>query len=210
MCCSLSGAPRSSADCIVSSLSVPPSARVALSSEQVLYHVQPLSPSTLTSDTIIVTDYTEVELSSQEEPEEKLEELLEDETPAVDPALFTDTPAQADTSHDAATTATTPHNDTSAATNQPDDSLQVDESDQLNATDETDRSDACPEAGSDITSPQDVQVSISDVTQKPPARRGRGRPRKSTESTEKQIVVKTPRRRERAASVKPDNSAEER
>lgn len=200
----LSGAPRSSADCIVSSLSVPPSARVALSSEQVLYHVQPLSPSALTSDTIIVTDYTEVELSSQEEPEEKLEELLEDEPPAADPALFTDTPAQADTSHDPAATATTPRNDTSAATNPPDDSLQVDESDQLNATDETDRPDARPEAGSDITSPQDIQVSISDVTQKPPARRGRGRPRKSTESTEKKITVKTPRRRERAASVKPE------
>lgn len=156
----------------------------------------------LTSDTIIITDYTEVELSSQEEPEEKLEELLDDEAPAADPALDSDKPAD-QTSHDVSA-ATTAQTDTSAATNQPDGRLRP------NATDETDGPDGCPEAGSDITTPQDIQASVSDVSQKPPARRGRGRPKKSTESTDKRIAVKTPRRRERAAPVGPEDTAEER
>ncbi|XP_073694290.1 uncharacterized protein [Garra rufa] len=206
--------PLSSGDCILSSLSVPPSARLSLAAEPLLYHVQSsavaiLSPAALGhlgSDTIIVTDYTEVELSSQEESEElmeKVEVLLVDQSPAVsveEAALFTDKPTQDDASHGAESTA---HTDTQNNDGLRDEVL-TDEADQLNANDEKDRA----EAGSDTSAPQEVHTSVSDVDQKPPQRRGRGRPRKTTETTDQKIMVKTPRRR--AASVKLENKAEER
>ncbi|XDV24247.1 hypothetical protein PO909_028471 [Leuciscus waleckii] len=184
-------APRSSGDCIMSSLSVPPSARADLASDQVLF-VQP--------DSIIITDYTEVELSSHEE-EMKIEEvelssheeemkvdeveLLEDEPspsedppvgPSEDPELLPDAP------HEARAEPSTPE--------QP---IQPDPEDQTRT----------PDAGSDIITPQEATAPVPDVTQKPPVRRGRGRPRKTTESTD----VKTP---ERPASVDPESRAEER
>ncbi|KAL1275590.1 hypothetical protein QQF64_035213 [Cirrhinus molitorella] len=201
--------PRSSGDCILSSLSVPPSARLAPAAEPLMFHVQSsavaiLSPSALGqlgSDTIIVTDYTEVELSSQEEAEEPMEKvdadgvevLLVDQSPAAsveEAALFTDKPTQ-----DPQAPTTASHSET-----QNDDRLQdevlTDEANQLNTNDEKDSS-----------APQEVQTSVSEVDQKPPQRRGRGRPRKSPEATDQKITVKTPRRR---ASVKPENGAEER
>uniref|UniRef100_A0A8B9GM60 C2H2-type domain-containing protein n=1 Tax=Astyanax mexicanus TaxID=7994 RepID=A0A8B9GM60_ASTMX len=63
-----------SGDCILSSLSIPPSTHVAVATEPMVYHIQPttvtiLSQGTLGqlgSEAIIVTDYTEVELSSNE------------------------------------------------------------------------------------------------------------------------------------------------
>uniref|UniRef100_A0A8C2BDH2 C2H2-type domain-containing protein n=1 Tax=Cyprinus carpio TaxID=7962 RepID=A0A8C2BDH2_CYPCA len=219
--------PRSSGDCITSSLSIPPSARMALAAEPLLYHVQPspvsiLSPAALgqlCSDTIIVTDYTEVELSSQEESEELMEKedaegvevLLVDQSPAVsaeEPALFTDKPTQDDASHGAASDApaTTSHNETQSDHNLEDEVLK-DESSRLSLKDERDRADIGLDAGS---APKEVKTSVSDAEQKLPQRRGRGRPRKTTETTDQTIVEKTPRRRERPASVKPENSAEER
>uniref|UniRef100_A0A672MHC4 C2H2-type domain-containing protein n=1 Tax=Sinocyclocheilus grahami TaxID=75366 RepID=A0A672MHC4_SINGR len=197
--------PRSSGDCIVSSISIPPSARMAVASETLLYHIQPSSAALgqLGSDTIIVTDYTEVELSSQEESEELMEKsvevLLVDQSPAVSveqPVLFTDKPTQADVSHGAASDApaTASHNETQSDDNLRDEVL-TDESNQLTPND-------CPGSA-----PQEVKTPESDVDQKPPQRRGRGRPRKTTETTDQTIVVKTPRRRERP--VKLENSAEE-
>ncbi|XP_066523496.1 zinc finger protein 184 [Hoplias malabaricus] len=64
----------SSGDCILSSLSIPPSTHVAVASEPVVYHIQPATVtilsqnalSQLDSEAIIVTDYTEVELGSNE------------------------------------------------------------------------------------------------------------------------------------------------
>lgn len=61
-------------DCIISSLSIPPSTHVAVATESVVYHIQPTTVTILSqsalgqlgSEAIIVTDYTEVELSSNE------------------------------------------------------------------------------------------------------------------------------------------------
>ncbi|KAI2665676.1 Zinc finger protein 271 [Labeo rohita] len=214
--------PRSSGDCILSSLSVPPSARVTLAAEPLLYHVQSsavaiLSPAALGqlgSDTIIVTDYTEVELSSQEESVELMEKvdadgvevLLVDQSPVVSveaAALFTDKPTQGDASRGAATA--TSHNETQNDNGLQDEVL-TEETNQLNPNDERDGADA----GSDASAPQEAKTSVSDVDQKPPQRRGRGRPRKNTETTDQNVMVKTPRRRERPASVKPENGAEQR
>lgn len=142
--------PRSSGDCIVSSLSVPPSARL----EPVLYQVQ--SPA-LGYDTIIVTDYTEVELSSQEESEEVL-------SPAVSPEAAAPFPDK----HPA-----TSHNQTPNPHNLQN-QVFPDESSQPHP--------AAP--GSDTSAPQEV---TSDADQKPPQRRRRGRPRKTT------TAVKTPK-----------------
>ncbi|KAL0196622.1 hypothetical protein M9458_010194, partial [Cirrhinus mrigala] len=214
--------PRSSGDCILSSLSVPPSARVTLAAEPLLYHVQSsavtiLSPAALGqlgSDTIIVTDYTEVELSSQEESVELMEKvdadgvevLLVDQSPAA-PAeaavLFADKPTQGDAASDALTTAS--HNETQNDNRLQDEDL-TEETNQLNPNDERDGADA----GSDTSAPQEAKTSVSDVDQKLPQRRGRGRPRKSAGTTDQKILVKTPRRRERPASVKPEKSAEQR
>lgn len=153
---------------------MPPSARLSLAAEPVLYHVQPPA---LGSDTIIITDYTEVELSSQEESEELMEkeEVLLDQSPA---APFTDKPTHGD-----GPATTTPHNETQNTHN-------LDESNQPHPDDESDRA-----AGSDTSAPQEVKPSGSDADQKPPQRRGRGRPRKTTETTDQTTAVKTPRRR---------------
>ncbi|XP_072529545.1 uncharacterized protein [Salminus brasiliensis] len=63
-----------SGDCILSSLSIPPSTHVAVATEPMVYHIQPTTVTILSqsalgqlgSEAIIVTDYTEVELSSNE------------------------------------------------------------------------------------------------------------------------------------------------
>ncbi|XP_051544374.1 zinc finger protein 420-like [Myxocyprinus asiaticus] len=74
--------PRSSGEWILSSLSIPPSARVVVTGDPVqLYHVQTSSVAILTpaalgqlsSDGIIVTDYMEVELSSHDISDELME-----------------------------------------------------------------------------------------------------------------------------------------
>ncbi|XP_043086622.1 zinc finger protein 502 [Puntigrus tetrazona] len=158
--------PRSSGDCIVSSLSVPPSARLALS-EPVLYHVQPqtlaiLSP--LGSDTIIVTDYSEVELSSQEEAEEVVLQHVPE---------------------------------------RPQNQVLKDEPSQQNTDQERD----VAAAGSDTPEPQEVKLPESEADRTPPQRRGRGRPRKSTEAPDPKTVVKTPRRRVKAENITEEWSA---
>lgn len=175
---------------------MPPSARLSLAAEPVLYHVQPPA---LGSDTIIVTDYTEVELSSQEESEELMEkeEVLLDQSPAVsaeEAALFTHKPTHGD-----GPATTTSHNETRNHHNLENQVL-TDESNQPHPDDERDGA----AAGSDTSAPQEVKASGSDADQKPPQRRGRGRPRKTTETTDQKTAVKTPRRR-----VKPENSSAE-
>uniref|UniRef100_A0A3B4CW89 C2H2-type domain-containing protein n=1 Tax=Pygocentrus nattereri TaxID=42514 RepID=A0A3B4CW89_PYGNA len=63
-----------SGNCILSSLSIPPSTHVAVATEPMVYHIQPTTVTILSqnalgqlgTEAIIVTDYTEVELSSNE------------------------------------------------------------------------------------------------------------------------------------------------
>ncbi|XP_077101562.1 uncharacterized protein LOC143752311 isoform X2 [Siphateles boraxobius] len=182
-------APRSSGDCIMSSLSVPPSARA----DQVLF-VQPDS---------IITDYTEVELSSQEE-ELKMEEVelssQEEELKMGEAELSSQEEElkmgevelssqeeelkEVELMEDEASASAEP---LEARDEAPGDGLQED---QPNPELQT----HTPHAGSDINTPQEATPPVSDDTQKPPVRRGRGRPRKTSESTD----VKTP---ERAASA---------
>ncbi|XP_051976678.1 zinc finger protein 676-like isoform X2 [Xyrauchen texanus] len=260
--------PRSSGDWILSSLSIPPSARVILNPEPVqLYHVQTssvaiMSPALgqLSSDSIIVTDYTEVELSSHDISDELMEasathvdggveenpsgdgvvenpsgdaveeipsgdgveeipsrdgveELLADERSAEsgeEPAGGEDAntlhykPTRCDvmceTVSDAIATAS--HNEPTA-------SAQDEETQQDALTEDKDRTDATPDAGSDTAVLQEDTSPETNVVQTPLVRKGRGRPRKSVETTDK-YPVKPPRRRGRPASVKQENSTEER
>ncbi|XP_060744996.1 zinc finger protein 23 [Tachysurus vachellii] len=74
-----------SGDCIISSLSVPPSTHMAVTTESVVYHIQPTTVTILSqsalgqlgSEAIIVTDYTEVELGSNEVAEESVDRCVE-------------------------------------------------------------------------------------------------------------------------------------
>lgn len=74
-----------SGDCIISSLSVPPSTHMAVTTESMVYHIQPTTVTILSqsalgqlgSEAIIVTDYTEVELGSNEVAEESVERCVE-------------------------------------------------------------------------------------------------------------------------------------
>ncbi|XP_051546600.1 zinc finger protein 676-like [Myxocyprinus asiaticus] len=234
--------PRSSGDWILSSLSIPPSARVILNPEPVqLYHVQTssvaiLSPALgqLSSDSIIVTDYTEVELSSHDISDELMEvsathadggveekpsgdgveELLADERSAEsgeEPAGGEDAnilhykPTKCDVMCETVSDAMA-----TASYNEPSANAQNEESLQDTLTEDKDRAVVTPDAGSDTAVLQEDKTSPeSNVVQTPLVRRGRGRPRKSVETTDKNMV-KPPRRRGRPASVKQENSTEER
>ncbi|KAB5542136.1 hypothetical protein PHYPO_G00087950 [Pangasianodon hypophthalmus] len=77
--------PATSGDCIISSLSVPPSTHMAVTTESMVYHIQPTTVTILSqsalgqlgSEAIIVTDYTEVELGSNEVAEESVDRCVE-------------------------------------------------------------------------------------------------------------------------------------
>lgn len=78
-----------SGDCIISSLSVPPSTHMAVTTtESMAYHIQPTTVNILShsalgqlgSESIIVTDYTEVELGSNEVAEESVDRCVEVQT----------------------------------------------------------------------------------------------------------------------------------
>ncbi|XP_046730413.1 zinc finger protein with KRAB and SCAN domains 7 isoform X1 [Silurus meridionalis] len=74
-----------SGDCIISSLSVPPSTHMAVTTESMVYHIQPTTVTILSqtalgqlgSEAIIVTDYSEVELDSTEVAEEPVDRCVE-------------------------------------------------------------------------------------------------------------------------------------
>lgn len=80
-------------DRILSSLSIPPSTHMAITTEPMVYHIQPATVTILSqhatgqlsSEAIIVTDYTEVELSSNEIAEESIERSLNSKSSSVIP-----------------------------------------------------------------------------------------------------------------------------
>ncbi|XP_065109466.1 uncharacterized protein [Paramisgurnus dabryanus] len=217
--------PHSSGDCIFSTLSIPPSARVVIAAEPVVYHVQTsgvalLSSATLGqlgSDTIIVTDYTEVELSSQEmlvgeaeaggcveekvkmllvkgcdvrEPEslEEAASFMHDKTTQRAVACEVVSDAKATTSCDELAI---PHNEESLQ------EVYTGETGQLNAQDEDNSANISPVAGTDLSVVQEFTAPpVTDVVQTTETRRGPGRARKRAGATDKN-VVKTLRRRGR-------------
>ncbi|XP_062863097.1 zinc finger protein 271 [Trichomycterus rosablanca] len=87
-----------SGDRILSSLSIPPSTHMAITTEPLVYHIQPTTvtilsqhaPGQLSSEAIIVTDYTEVELSSNEVAEESVERGVNNKSSSVIPVLTDD------------------------------------------------------------------------------------------------------------------------
>ncbi|KAI7792208.1 zinc finger protein 135 [Triplophysa rosa] len=220
--------PLSSGDCIFSTLSIPPSVRVLVAAEPLVYHVQSTSVALLNPaalghlDTIIVTDYTEVELSTQEvlveeeavtsacvqEKEEQI--LLADEAAscAHQTTLEAKTTRRDVTCEIASVaTATTSHNELAVTNPQNEQNLQTGGSGQLSSRDEDDSTNISPEAGGDSSGLQAVETPpLSDDGRTPATRRRRRRPRNSADTADKN----TSKTRQRRAGPVKQNSTEER
>lgn len=199
--------------------------RVLVAAEPLVYHIQSssvalLNPAALGQlDTIIVTDYTEVELSSQEVLVEEEEEaatsacvqekdeqmLLAEEVcvarekPSADEAascahetaLVTKTTRRDVTCEVASdATVTTSHNELVVTNPQNEQNLQTCGSGQLRSRDEDDSTNISPEVAlQEIETPP-----VADEDRTPVTRRGRRRPRNSTDSADKN-TIKTLQRR---------------
>lgn len=202
--------------------------RVLVAAEPLVFHVQStnvalLNPAALDHlDTIIVTDYTEVELSSQEvlveeeamksacvqEKEEQI--LLVDEAASCAHQTTLDAETtQRDVTCEVASiaTATTSNTELAIIDTQNEQNLQTGGSGQLSSQDEDESTNISREAGGPASELQAVETTaLSDDGRTPATRRGQRRPRNSADTADKN-TRKTWQRR--ARSVK-QNYTEER
>ncbi|KAM9467440.1 uncharacterized protein Hap1MRO34_014208 [Clarias gariepinus] len=215
----LGSLPATSGDCIISSLSIPPSTHMAVTTEPMVYHIQPTAVTILSqsalgqlgSEAIIVTDYTEVELGGDEVAEESPGRCIEmhTENASVVAVLSGQTAVKEGemiTVKEHVELPKDPENNSEEERRVCEKSTQYDVSER-----ETGPSTTVDVPKHDITHNKDTSSALTSKEQAVPVRRGRGRPRKSAVSPEvvqngrqgKQLVA------EKAAEKKTNEDVEE-